>query len=68
MDWGRYIATATIAFHVQPSEAWLLTPQEYWDLYDVHHEVNGTASKPRDYLTTTEANDLIADLTRRGKL
>jgi hypothetical protein len=34
VEWLRYFASAVIVFQLQPSEAWLLSPQEYWALYD----------------------------------
>ncbi|MBA2413915.1 MAG: hypothetical protein H0V63_14000 [Burkholderiaceae bacterium] len=32
----RYFRSAVLWFGVQPSEAWALTPSEWWALYDEH--------------------------------
>lgn len=64
VDWLRYYSSAVVFLGVQPSEAWLLTPQEYWALYDMKSEVeHGEEETP---MTREEYNNMFAELRDAG--
>jgi len=63
VSWLNFIASAVLFFQIQPSEAWLLSPQEYWCIFDMKMDMN----KPKvDYPTPEESAAQERDLARRG--
>lgn len=68
----RYYSTAVVHFQIQPSEAWLLTPQEYWSIYDTWSEKMNPKRQESDQggapRTQQDIKDLEAYLVKIGKL
>jgi hypothetical protein len=71
VEWLRYFASAVIVFQLQPSEAWLLSPQEYWALYDFKMDELAPPRAKADKdapKTKSDITDLEQHLIEMGKL